>query len=75
MVMNEVVAMGDEAYKATKELLEEAKLKKGDLLVVGCSTSEVGGATIGTFSSPELAEMVFGGKRLASFWWRNAVST
>ena len=44
-----------------KELLEEAKLKKGDLLVVGCSTSEVGGATIGTFSSPELAEMVFGG--------------
>ena len=61
MVMNDMMAMGDEAYKAAKELLEEAKLKKGDLLVVGCSTSEVGGATIGTFSSPELAEMVFGG--------------
>ena len=29
--------------------------------MVGCSTSEVGGASIGTFSSPELAEMVFGG--------------
>ena len=29
--------------------------------MVGCSTSEVGGATIGTYSSPELAEMVFGG--------------
>ena len=29
--------------------------------MVGCSTSEVGGASIGTFSSPELAEVVFGG--------------
>lgn len=28
--------------------------------MVGCSTSEVGGASIGTFSSPELAEAVFG---------------
>lgn len=29
--------------------------------MVGCSTSEVAGAGIGTFSSPELAEAVFGG--------------
>ena len=61
MAINEMMMMGDEAYKAAKELLEEAGLKAGEMLVVGCSTSEVGGATIGTFSSPELAEMVFGG--------------
>lgn len=59
--MNEMTMIGDEAYKAAKELLEIADLKKDDLFVVGCSTSEVGGAGIGSFSSPELAEMVFGG--------------
>lgn len=41
--------------------LGKARLEQGELFVVGCSTSEVGGATIGTYSSPELAEMVFGG--------------
>lgn len=60
-MVNEMTLIGDEAYRAAKELLEEAKLKKGDLFVVGCSTSEVGGAEIGSFSSPELAERVFGG--------------
>ncbi len=60
-MVNEMTLIGDEAYRAAKELLEAAKLKKGELFVVGCSTSEVGGADIGSFSSPELAEMVFGG--------------
>lgn len=60
-MVNEMTLIGDEAYRAAKELLEAAKLKKGDLFVVGCSTSEVGGAEIGSFSSPELAERVFGG--------------
>lgn len=60
--MNEDMTMvGQEAYRAAKEILEAAGLKKGQLLVVGCSTSEVGGAGIGTFSSPDLAEAVFGG--------------
>lgn len=57
----EMIIIGEEAYRAAKELLEIAKLEKGDLFVVGCSTSEVAGAGIGTFSSPELAEVVFGG--------------
>ncbi len=56
----EMNIIGSEAYSAAKELLEIAKLEKGDVLVVGCSTSEVAGAGIGTFSSPELAEVVFG---------------
>lgn len=60
-MVNEITLIGDEAYRAAKELLEVSKLKAGDLFVVGCSTSEVGGASIGSFSSPELAEVVFGG--------------
>ena len=57
----DLTLIGEEAYRAAKELLEEAKLSEGQLFVVGCSTSEVGGASIGSFSSPELAEVVFGG--------------
>lgn len=57
----DLTLIGEEAYRAAKELLEAAKLPAGQLLVVGCSTSEVGGAGIGTYSSPELAEVVFGG--------------
>ena len=50
-----------EAYEAACEILEIAKLKKGQLFVVGCSTSEVIGGKIGTASSPETAQAVFAG--------------
>lgn len=46
---------------AVKELIEIAKLKKGDILVVGCSTSEVVGSKIGTNSDPNTAELIFEG--------------
>lgn len=46
------------AEKAVKELIEVAKLKAGDVLVVGCSTSEIIGSKIGTDSVPEVAEAV-----------------
>ena len=36
-------------------------MKKGQLLVVGCSTSEVYGSQIGTDSKPEIAEDLFQG--------------
>ena len=39
--------------------MEKAKLKKGDILVVGCSTSEVLGDKIGTNSDPDTAEVIF----------------
>ncbi len=39
----------------------KAGLKAGDILVVGCSTSEVIGAKIGTNSSPEVAKLLFEG--------------
>lgn len=46
------------AESAVKELIEQAKLKKGDVLVVGCSTSEIIGSRIGTDSVPEVADAV-----------------
>jgi len=44
---------------ATLELVEKAKLKPGQILVVGCSTSEVLGAKIGTNSNPDTANQIF----------------
>lgn len=55
-----------QAYKAAKEVIEKAKLTKGKILVIGCSTSEVLGGTIGTNSSPEAAEFVFEGIKSAA---------
>ena len=57
----EMTIISGEAYSAARELLETAGLEPGQILVVGCSTSEVAGAGIGTYSSPELADVVFGG--------------
>ena len=45
--------------KVAEELIEKAKLKKGDIVVIGCSSSEILGDNMGTNSSPELGEKVF----------------
>ena len=44
---------------AIKELIDLAKLKKGDIFIVGCSTSEVVGSKIGTDSNPDVAKELF----------------
>lgn len=44
---------------ALTELLAVAKLSRGDLVVVGCSSSEVVGGTIGKNSAPEAARAIF----------------
>ena len=55
--------MDKELYLQTKAAVEElgskANLKPGHILVVGCSTSEVLGAKIGSQSSPEVAKQLF----------------
>lgn len=51
----------EQAACAARELLAEAGLSAGDLFVVGCSSSEVAGRKIGTFSSSEVAEAVLAG--------------
>lgn len=51
----------NQSEKATEELILTAKLKKGNILVVGCSTSEVVGSKIGTNSDENTAEKIFDG--------------
>ncbi|MEG1971643.1 MAG: TIGR01440 family protein [Oscillospiraceae bacterium] len=41
-----------------RELIAKAGLKKGDILLIGCSTSEVIGSSIGTNSSEETASVL-----------------
>ena len=48
-----------ECKKAAEELIEKAQLKKGDIVVIGCSTSEVLGSKIGSNSSPDTAKILF----------------
>lgn len=50
-----------EAAQVTKQLLEAAKLKAGDIMVVGCSTSEIAKHNIGSHSSKEIGQAVFDG--------------
>lgn len=51
----------EQAGAAASELIEIAKLKKGDILVVGCSSSEVVGLRIGKGSDINAAEAVYEG--------------
>ena len=50
-----------QARRATEELLDAAHLEKGDIFVVGCSSSEITGGRIGHHSSMEAAAAVLAG--------------
>lgn len=47
--------------QAVKELIDKAKLTSGNILIVGCSTSEVVGSKIGTNSDMDTAQKIFDG--------------
>jgi uncharacterized protein (TIGR01440 family) len=49
------------ASDAARELCEAAHLVQGNIMVVGCSTSEILGFHIGKNSVPEVAQEVFSG--------------
>lgn len=51
----------DAAYTAATELCQRAHIKQGDRIVIGCSSSEIMGHSVGTGSSPETAEAVYEG--------------
>lgn len=51
----------EQAAAVTCELLAHTNLSAGDILVVGCSSSEVAGGAIGKNSSYEAAQAVFDG--------------
>lgn len=55
---NEITA---QANSVVLELIEQSKLHEGQLLVIGCSSSEVVGARIGKGSSMEAAQAVWQG--------------
>ena len=49
----------EELTTALTELCDIAGLKAGDILVIGCSTSEVVGSKIGTNGSQDIAEEIY----------------
>ncbi len=55
-MMNDIAS---QCRKCAADLIEKAHLKKGDIVVVGCSTSEVLGSKWGTNSSPDTAKVLF----------------
>lgn len=54
-------SLTEQAILLTEELCEKAKLQKGQILVVGCSTSEICGDRIGSNSNLDAAKAVFSG--------------
>ena len=68
-----------EARQAVTELLAEAKLKKGDVFVVGCSSSEIVGGTSARIPAwkrpaPCMQALPRCWPKTASGWQRSAVS-
>lgn len=56
-----VQSIYEQAQAAIAELCEKANLIPGQIVVVGCSTSEVVGSKIGTNSNPDVAGEIFRG--------------
>lgn len=50
-----------QAQNAVSELYEKANLKPGNIVIIGCSTSEVVGSKIGTNSNIDVAGEIFKG--------------
>ena len=46
---------------AVREIVEVSHIKKGQIFVIGCSTSEVGGQRIGSHSSMDIAGAIYRG--------------
>jgi len=58
---NIIEAIKKDAAAAAAELVTEAGLKKGQIVIVGCSTSETLGEGIGSWSVPEAGEAIYDG--------------
>ena len=51
----------EQARAVIKELLEKADMKPGELMIVGCSSSEIAGGVIGHDSSVQCAKAAYAG--------------
>ena len=49
-----------QTQQAVEAFLDVAKMKAGQILVVGCSSSEIAAQKIGSYSSAEIGQAVFG---------------
>lgn len=58
---NLLAQVKEESTNAARQLAETARLHKGQIVVVGCSTSEVVGHNVGSWSTPEVANAIFEG--------------
>ena len=56
-----LVQVKEASANAARQLAEAARLHKGQIVVVGCSTSEVVGHNVGSWSTPEVANAIFEG--------------
>ncbi len=57
--MNSLAAIKKELQSLLAELHEQAQFKRGQLFVIGCSTSEVSGGRIGTAGTDEIAAALY----------------
>ena len=65
-MVKELEQIKNDTCAALCELFEVARVKAGQICVIGCSSSEISGGVIGKASSPEIAEAVFAGAREAA---------
>lgn len=56
-----IMKIESEAAAAARELASAAHLRSGQIVVVGCSTSEVIGKNLGSWSTPEIGEAIYRG--------------
>ncbi|WP_093794698.1 TIGR01440 family protein [Sporomusa acidovorans] len=66
----DLATIGRQTVQATEELLKIAQLQPGQILVVGCSTSEVQGARIGSYGSEVVAARILTGLLRVCSWYQ-----
>ncbi len=54
-------AIHNDAAAAAEQLIKAAKLHKGQIVVVGCSSSEAVGRRVGSWSTPEVGQAIYDG--------------
>lgn len=59
----DLATIGRQTTQAVEELIKTARLKPGNILVVGCSTSEVQGKRIGSYGSDVVAARILSSLR------------
>ena len=57
--METIETIQNDTAAVIKEVAEKAKLKEGQLFIIGCSSSEVVGEHMGTASNKDAAEIIF----------------